>query len=64
MPRAEAERSTPAGPKLSRCPQCTAVLAVLSIIAGRGRCEYWTMRCTRCGSIHLDVVELSPPPAA
>jgi uncharacterized C2H2 Zn-finger protein len=65
MPRAEAERSAPAGPKLSRCPQCTAVLAVLSIIPGRAGCEYWTMRCTRCGSIHLDVVEPShTPPAA
>ena len=24
---------------------------------GRGGCEYWTMRCTRCGGIHLDIVE-------
>jgi len=33
---------------------------VMSIIpgrVGRGGCEYWTMRCTRCGGIHLDIVE-------
>jgi hypothetical protein len=35
-------------------------MTVLKIIpgrAGRGGCEYWTMRCTRCGGIHLDIVE-------
>jgi len=34
---------------------------VLSIIPGRadrGGCEYWTMRCTSCGGIHLDIVDL------
>jgi hypothetical protein len=46
-------------PALSSCPQCSAGLAVMSIIpgrAGRGGCEYWTMRCTGCGGIHLDIV--------
>jgi len=45
---------------MSACPQCSAGLVVLKIIpgrAGRGGCEYWTMRCTRCGGIHLDIVE-------
>ena len=41
---------------LSSCPQCSAGLVVMSIIPGRGGCEYWTMRCTRCGGIHLDIV--------
>ena len=44
----------------SHCPECSAGLVVMSIIpgrAGRGGCEYWTMRCTRCGGIHLDIVE-------
>ena len=44
---------------MSSCPQCSAGLVVLSIIPGRssrGGCEYWTMRCTRCGGIHLDIV--------
>ena len=34
-----------------------APLAVLRIIPGRAGAEYWTMRCTRCGGIHLDIVK-------
>ena len=44
---------------MSDCPQCRAGLVVLKIIpgrAGRGGCEYWAMRCTGCGGIHLDIV--------
>ena len=47
-------------PVMSSCPECSGGLAVLKIIpgrVGRGGCEYWTMRCTRCGGIHLDIVE-------
>src|SRR6266545_2350500 len=47
----------PARQVLSNCPQCSASLVVLRIIAGRAGAEYWTMRCTRCGGIHLDIVE-------
>jgi uncharacterized Zn finger protein len=47
---------------LSSCPQCDTELAILRVIAGRGGCEYWTMRCPRCGGIHLDIVGLSRPP--
>ena len=60
MPRIEVEPSASASPALSACPQCSAGLVVLKIIpgrVGRGCCEYWTMRCTRCGGIHLDIVE-------
>jgi uncharacterized Zn finger protein len=46
---------------LANCPDCTASLAVLRIIPGRAGTEYWTMRCTRCGGIHLDIVK---PPTA
>jgi uncharacterized Zn finger protein len=46
---------------LANCPDCTASLAVLRIISGRAGAEYWTMRCTRCGGIHLDIVK---PPTA
>jgi uncharacterized Zn finger protein len=61
MPRFDVEptRSPLPLPALSSCPQCGAGLAVLSIIPGRanrGGCEYWTMRCTGCGGIHLDIV--------
>jgi uncharacterized Zn finger protein len=60
MPRLEPGQSPPARPPLlSSCPQCSAGLVVMSIIpgrTGRGGCEYWTMRCTRCGGIHLDIV--------
>jgi len=50
-------------PVMSACPECRGGLAVLKIIpgrVGRGGCEYWTMRCTRCGGIHLDIVETAP----
>jgi uncharacterized Zn finger protein len=48
-------------PVLSSCPQCNAALAILRVIGGRAGSEYWTMRCTRCGGIHLDVVKPAPP---
>jgi len=60
MPRIEVEPGISVSSTLSACPQCSAGLVVLKIIpgrVGRGGCEYWTMRCTRCGSIHLDIVE-------
>ena len=46
---------------MSHCPQCSADLAVLRIIPGRAGAEYWTMRCTRCGGIHLDIVQTAAP---
>mgnify|MGYP000683952935 CR=1 FL=1 len=60
MPHIEVEPNVAASPVLSACPSCCAGLAVLKIIpgrVGRGGCEYWTMRCTGCGGIHLDIVE-------
>jgi len=45
----------------SNCPQCSSSLAVLRIIPGRAGAEYWTMRCVRCGGIHLDIVEAAAP---
>jgi len=35
---------------------------VVRVIAGRADREYWTMRCTRCGGIHLDIVKASAEP--
>jgi uncharacterized Zn finger protein len=43
----------------SDCPDCNARLAVLRVIGGKAGCEYWTMRCTRCGGIHLDIIKPS-----
>jgi uncharacterized Zn finger protein len=43
----------------SECPECKGRLAVLRVIGGRESSEYWTLRCTRCGTIHLDVVKPS-----
>jgi uncharacterized Zn finger protein len=58
MPRCEAEPSPPHQPHaMSNCPDCNAQLALLRIIPGRGGDEYWTMRCTRCGGIHLNIVK-------
>ena len=63
LPQLESEQPTPASaPVMSNCPQCDAELAVLRIIPGRGGAEYWTMRCTKCGGIHLDIVKPSAPP--
>jgi uncharacterized Zn finger protein len=42
---------------MSSCPECDAKLAVMRVIPGRGGAEYWTMRCTGCGGIHLDIVK-------
>jgi uncharacterized Zn finger protein len=46
---------------LSNCPECDGDLAVLRVIAGRAGCEYWTMRCSDCGGIHLDILEPHVP---
>jgi hypothetical protein len=49
----------------SDCPECDGELKVLCVIAGRAGAEYWTMRCARCGGIHLDIVNgSSPSPSA
>jgi uncharacterized Zn finger protein len=48
----------------SQCPDCEGRLKLLRVINGRAGTEYWTMRCTRCGGIHLDIVEASASPAA
>jgi uncharacterized Zn finger protein len=66
MLRTEFKPADSARPALSACPDCSAGLVVLKIIPGRadrGGCEYWTMRCTRCGGIHLDIVEAAGSPA-
>jgi uncharacterized Zn finger protein len=46
---------------MSNCPQCSASLVVLRIIPGRAGDEYWTMRCVKCGGIHLDIVKAAAP---
>lgn len=56
------EAAPPSAVVLSSCPQCDADLAVLRVIPGKSGSEYWTMRCTRCGGIHLDIVKPSCPP--
>ena len=48
----------------SHCPDCEGDLRVLRVISGRAGAEYWTMRCVRCGGIHLDIVKGSSAPAA
>jgi uncharacterized Zn finger protein len=51
---------SPSAAVISRCPDCHAALAILRVIAGSARSEYWTLRCTRCGGIHLDIVKPAP----
>jgi len=48
---------SPAAEVRSNCPDCDAPLAILRVIPGRARCEYWTLRCTSCGGIHLDIIK-------
>jgi hypothetical protein len=57
LPIPAAEQTLQATPVLSNCPDCSAPLSVLRIILGRAGAEYWTMRCTRCGGIHLNIVK-------
>jgi uncharacterized Zn finger protein len=49
---------------LSHCPQCNGPLAILRVIAGKAAAEYWTLRCIRCGGIHLDIVKTLPASAS
>jgi transposase-like protein len=46
----------------SHCPDCQASLVVVRVMGGRAGSEYWTMRCTRCGGIHLDIVKAPAEP--
>lgn len=62
MAHTEIENEQPPAPLyarsvLSKCPECAGDLVVLRVIGGRAGCEYWTMRCTGCGAIHLDILE-------
>jgi DNA-directed RNA polymerase subunit RPC12/RpoP len=50
---------SPSFTALPDCPQCRAQLAIMRIIPGKSS-EYWTLRCTRCGGIHLDIVKPRP----
>jgi uncharacterized Zn finger protein len=43
------------------CPECGADLALMRVMGGR-RTEYWTMRCVRCGTIHLNIIETPAHP--
>ena len=47
----------------SNCPDCDGRLRVLRVISGRAGAEYWAMRCTRCGGIHLDILN-GPAPSS
>src|ERR1700759_2072857 len=64
-PDAAMLRLVPSAPALStkarsHCPDCEGDLAVLRIIPGRAKSEYWTLRCTKCGGIHLDMRKAAP----
>jgi uncharacterized Zn finger protein len=48
----------------SHCPECRGNLAVMRVIGGKAQSEYWTLRCTRCGGIHLDILKPSAPTSA
>ncbi len=54
-------KTSPPSVVRSHCPDCEAELAILRIIAGCAGSEYWTMRCTDGGGIHLDIVNPRVP---
>ena len=62
MLRLVSSNPAPSAPR-SHCPDCAGDLAVLRVIAGRAKsetkAEYWTMRCTKCGGIHLDILKVA-----
>jgi uncharacterized Zn finger protein len=65
MPTSETNPAeSPYARMLSHCPQCNAALAILRVIAGKAGSEYWTLRCTKCGGIHLDIVQTASPSAS
>jgi uncharacterized Zn finger protein len=41
----------------SHCPECQGNLTVMRVFGGKAQSEYWTLRCTRCGGIHLDILK-------
>jgi hypothetical protein len=58
MPNLEAVRTPLTAPPVRvECPECHGELAILRVFGGRAGSEYWTQRCTRCGGIHLDIVQ-------
>jgi hypothetical protein len=58
MPNLEVVQAPPSPPLVrSECPECHGELAILRVFGGRAGAEYWTQRCTRCGGIHLDIVQ-------
>jgi uncharacterized Zn finger protein len=57
------ERPKAAATVRNDCPECGGRLAVMRVIGGR-QSEYWTMRCIRCGGIHLNIVDSPPHPTA
>jgi hypothetical protein len=56
--------SNPSADVRSNCPDCDGQLRVLRVISGRAGAEYWTMRCVKCGGIHLDIVDAQTPAPA
>jgi uncharacterized Zn finger protein len=46
----------------TNCPECRGSLTVMRVINGKAQSEYWTLRCTRCGGIHLDIVKPQAEP--
>ena len=48
----------------SSCPDCEGELRVLRVISGRAGNEYGTMRCIRCGGIHLNIVRDPSSPSS
>ena len=46
----------------THCPDCRGSLAVVRVIGGKAQSEYWTLRCTRCGGIHLDIIRAAAAP--
>ena len=57
MALVEGQSSSSSRSVRSQCPDCPGSLLVMRVIGGRAGSEFWTLRCTRCGGIHLDIIK-------
>jgi hypothetical protein len=62
MPKSEANSIASGAMALPDCPLCMTQLVLQHVIPGRLGLEHWTLRCTKCGHIHQDVIDTSSPP--
>jgi uncharacterized Zn finger protein len=59
-PMSRAPEPSPRTTQRPRCLRCQASPTVQRIVQGRPGFEYWTLRCTKCGSVYDTQVHIEP----